>query len=134
MLRDPMARVISEHQYALTRPSKNKGSLQFLQPATSEKRGSGADEGSFRALMKALGRNMTLDEYIHFPFRQGDFGTINNRQASLLAGSEHAHERSKFQLHYAHCSTERLNYQTTPVVVPRCLHVGGTPTPARNTF
>jgi hypothetical protein len=104
MLRDPLERVISEHQYALARPSKNKGSLQFLQPAETAKQqqhDTGADVGSFRALMKALRRNMTLDEYIQFPFLQGDFGTINNRQVSLLAGSEHAHERSDFQLRYA---------------------------------
>ena len=102
MLRDPMERVISEHKYALARPSKNKGSLQFLQPAaTATEPHHGVDRGTFSTLMTALRHNMTLDEYIHFPFRQGDFGTINNRQVSLLAGSEHAQERSEFQLRYA---------------------------------
>ena len=102
MLRDPMERVISEHKYALARPSKNKGSLQFLQPAaTATGPQNGDDQGTFRTLMTALRHNMTLDEYIRFPFRQGDFGTINNRQVSLLAGSEHAQERSEFQLRYA---------------------------------
>merc|ERR1711939_1293913 len=86
------------------RPSKNKGSLQFLQPAAVPERtdrDSGVDESSFRTLMKALRHNMTLDEYIQFPFKQGNFGTINNRQVSLLAGSEHAQELAEFQLRYA---------------------------------
>ena len=82
MLRDPMERVISEHKYALARPSKNKGSLQFLQPAAAAEqsdRDTVVEESSFRTLMKALRHNMTLDEYLEFPFQQGNFGTINNR-------------------------------------------------------
>jgi hypothetical protein len=108
MLRDPVERVISEHKYALARPSKNRGSLQFLQPAEpadshehGQGGGGGGDPDSFRTLMKALRHNMTLTEYIQYPFVQGDFGTINNRQVSLLAGSEHAQERPEFKLRYA---------------------------------
>ena len=42
--------------------------------------------------MRSLKHNMTLDEYVDFPFKSAQFGSINNRQVSLLAGEEHAHE------------------------------------------
>jgi len=94
MLRSPAERVISEHKYALARPNKNKESLQFLQQQDG-----GGD--SFGQLMKALRHNMTLTDYVNFPFEQGDYGSIANRQVSLLSGSEHSHERGELQLRYA---------------------------------
>ena len=55
MLRSPVDRVMSEHKYALSRPSKNLASLQFLQ----------ADDGkAHRALFSRLeANNLSLPEY-----------------------------------------------------------------------
>ena len=101
MLRSPAERVISEHKYALARPKKNKGSLQFLQQQDTDiDKGSSSGNG-FGQLMSALRHNMSLTDYINVPFKQGEYGSINNRQVSLLAGSAYKHERSEFQLPYA---------------------------------
>ena len=100
MLRSPVERVVSEYKYALARPHKNKGSLQFLQTA----------DGGFAKLMRSLKHNMTLAEYVDFPFKSAQFGSINNRQVSLLAGEEHAHERGEFQLRFALRSLQLFDF------------------------
>jgi hypothetical protein len=77
MLRSPEERAWSEYRYALARPVKNTGSLQFLQ----------VDDGSEEELFRQLRKNMTLQQYLRFD--QGEkssgFGMINNRQTSLFA-------------------------------------------------
>ena len=53
---------------------------------------------------------MTLAEYVDFPFKSAQFGSINNRQVSLLAGEEHAHERGEFQLRFALRSLQLFDF------------------------
>ena len=82
MLRSPVDRVISEHQYALRQHPKDANTLQFLQTT----------DGRHKVLYKLLESNMSLADYVSFPFGAGNFGAINNRQVSLLAGRQHRHE------------------------------------------
>jgi hypothetical protein len=76
MLRSPVERVLSEYQYALSRPAKNAGSLQFLQQP----------DGSHKKLFRRLASgNITALQYANTTQHASEFGTIGNRQATLFA-------------------------------------------------
>eukprot|EP01051_Picozoa_sp_SAG22_P033812 SAG22_NODE_15004_length_359_cov_1.384615_1_plen_104_part_01 len=82
MLRSPVDRVISEHRYALRQQPKNANTLQFLQ----------TEGGRHTMLYKLLEANMTLADFVSFEFGVGNYGSINNRQVSLLSGRRNRHE------------------------------------------